>query len=1168
MGRGPDVFISYRTADGGIAAAHLAGRLAEVVGPDQVFRDSDTLLPGAPWPDALTSALDEARVLVAVIGPAWAGTGRPGSRRIDDPGDWVRREILHALRRDVPVVPVVLDGASGPAELGLDGELAGLEDVQTAPLRHRDLTGDTGALIDRLLRLVPELAVHRVFEAPPVRPAELSPSALLRPEFGIVPFAGRDEELTDLDGWLDSVAGEPVRLRTGRGGVGKTRLALRLVSCAHERGWPAGLLAEDADPALLATLRVPTLVVVDYAEGRSDQVGALLAATATAPLRVLLLARTAGRWRQRLARHRDEHVAALAESLVGTPLAPLAPNDPVAEFERALDAFIDHLPGARRPRSPSRLDVVHALDVHAAALAELLDRTHPATSSVDPVRRVLAHERRFWASVARPHGLDPEPDDHLAVVVTCATLTAAPPDADAGSLVADALRTADPVPYLRWHAEAYPDAPPFSSLRPDRLGEELVSDTLADHPDLPDRIATSFGTRDVTRALTVLSRAAGRHPHLERALTAMMRADPTTNVPLAIAVSTGDLLDDDTLGRVLSGLVGEDAGPDVLDQLPDRSSALAGLAVVATRASLRREENSSHPDPVTRARLTHDLAVRLNHIGESEHALAEAVAAVDLYRTLREPTATAMALDTLATVLYALGQHHDALDRVEQGLALLPADAPSHHRATLMATRGNLLGNVHRPGEAVAALEAALEAARVSTDPEVEELDQRAAILTNLAVAHLDLAHLDDAHLDAALEAASASEALRAELADEQPDRYREDHIQALVNLGAVYAERREHAKAAALADGAIVLARGLVGRYGDRHLDALADALNNSATALRRTGDPEAAIIRLTEAVLVYRDLADARPAVSLSSLAAALHNLGSALDDVGRVSAALDRYDEAVDIFRKIAGPGPEGSDAVELAETLRARVGPRLAMKDVAGAVEDAEEAVELMRRHADGRGRARRQMLAGALHELAKATSDPEPAEEAVAILRELADGSPDGDHDLNVALHGLAQHLDEAGEHAVAAPLFAEVRRRVTGDPDLLSTVLHDEALCRSELGEHVVALELITEAVALRRQRADATALGRLELAESLNNLADTMRDVGRDAEAVAVATEAVEVAGALADDLPGGARLHVFCLLTLAGVLDEPTRTEVLHRAETAAGGDEELEEMVRESS
>jgi len=128
---GPDVFVSYRTSDGGYAAADLATELEALVGPERVFRDSDSLVPGRPWPESLREALGRARVLLAVIGPGRAGAGPVGARRIDEPGDRVRQEVATAPRRGIPAVTLLLDGARRPAELDLPADLAGLARLHT-----------------------------------------------------------------------------------------------------------------------------------------------------------------------------------------------------------------------------------------------------------------------------------------------------------------------------------------------------------------------------------------------------------------------------------------------------------------------------------------------------------------------------------------------------------------------------------------------------------------------------------------------------------------------------------------------------------------------------------------------------------------------------------------------------------------------------------------------------------------------------------------------------------------------------------------------------------------------------------------------------------------------------------------------------------------------------
>jgi len=55
-------------------------------------------------------------VLLTLIGPDWLDARDPvtGTRRLDDPADFVCIEIAAALKRGVPVVPVLLDGTPPP----------------------------------------------------------------------------------------------------------------------------------------------------------------------------------------------------------------------------------------------------------------------------------------------------------------------------------------------------------------------------------------------------------------------------------------------------------------------------------------------------------------------------------------------------------------------------------------------------------------------------------------------------------------------------------------------------------------------------------------------------------------------------------------------------------------------------------------------------------------------------------------------------------------------------------------------------------------------------------------------------------------------------------------------------------------------------------------------
>jgi hypothetical protein len=89
------VFISYRGAADSLYAADLLYMgLSQAFGSESVFLDSESIKPGADFVRTLIEQVRHARVVLAVIGPRWlTAADASGRRRIDDPDDWIRREL-------------------------------------------------------------------------------------------------------------------------------------------------------------------------------------------------------------------------------------------------------------------------------------------------------------------------------------------------------------------------------------------------------------------------------------------------------------------------------------------------------------------------------------------------------------------------------------------------------------------------------------------------------------------------------------------------------------------------------------------------------------------------------------------------------------------------------------------------------------------------------------------------------------------------------------------------------------------------------------------------------------------------------------------------------------------------------------------------------------------
>ncbi len=156
---GEGIFISYRRGETGLAAAHLAEGLRRRFNRSQVFRDLDSIGLGVDFRKAIGDALRSCAVALVLIGPGWTRvTDEQGRRRLDDPGDLVRVEVETVLGRDLPVIPVLVGGASMPRAEALPDRLAPLVYRQAAPLRDESVKQfelDLENLVARVAGLVP-----------------------------------------------------------------------------------------------------------------------------------------------------------------------------------------------------------------------------------------------------------------------------------------------------------------------------------------------------------------------------------------------------------------------------------------------------------------------------------------------------------------------------------------------------------------------------------------------------------------------------------------------------------------------------------------------------------------------------------------------------------------------------------------------------------------------------------------------------------------------------------------------------------------------------------------------------------------------------------------------------------------------------------------------------
>jgi hypothetical protein len=149
------IFISYRRDDAPDPARILSLSLAEPFGQANVFMDVDTISAGSDFERELDQALGSCAALLAVIGPNWLTVRDDrGERRLDDPGDFVVREIATALGRGITVIPVLVHGAKIPSRDDLPPALLPLAKRQARSLTHVGWRSEIKALVGELTEIM------------------------------------------------------------------------------------------------------------------------------------------------------------------------------------------------------------------------------------------------------------------------------------------------------------------------------------------------------------------------------------------------------------------------------------------------------------------------------------------------------------------------------------------------------------------------------------------------------------------------------------------------------------------------------------------------------------------------------------------------------------------------------------------------------------------------------------------------------------------------------------------------------------------------------------------------------------------------------------------------------------------------------------------------------
>ena len=715
------------------------------------------------------------------------------------------------------------------------------------------------------------------------------------------PLIGRDAERAALLDWARKASSQPaVRLLTGPGGSGKSRLAAEVADALSAEGWTAGFAHLD-QPSILPVSKAGLFLIVDYPEERPADTLALLrslAALETPPAatRLLLLSRRSFDWWQ--APIDEAHAAEICDSqAVG--VANLDAEGTLSLFREAVQALSSHL-----GREPGEIDAAavgswwardparHGLPLFATAAA--------IHGVLEPGRKLGLEGGEVIQALARREigrinnegvsaGLGRHSAGRLAALaVVRGQLDAAvirrlaEPKLELGLPPAD--RAVDAVTRLSyWEEGAFPAPAPdivaaafalkVFAKRADLVPEwlwALLQDAQRNWVDRVNRVGYDISVVHEPaeqRMSDWLAEMVSRHP--ERAGALAFIADdfsPPTTLPLAVAV--------------------------------DRTLLAAGEL-----------------DDAERARILSNLSNHLSSAGKGEGARAASGEAVEIYRRLAaqnpaqyEP-GLATSLNNLSKPLSETGDDAGALAAIREAVEIrrrLAAQNPARYEPGLALNLNNLSVYLTHSGDDEGARAASGEAVEIyrrlaAQNPARYELGL-ATSLHNLSN------RLSNAGDDAgALAAIRESVEIYRRLAEQNPARYELELAGGLNNLPILLSKAGDDAGALAAIREAVETWRRLAAQNPARHEPELAGSLNNLSNCLRNVGEGEGALAAIREAVKIYRRLAAQNPARYEPELAGSLHNLSNRLSNAGDGAGALAAIREAVEIYRRLAAQIP---------------------------------------------------------------------------------------------------------------------------------------------------------------------------------------------------------------------------------------------------------------------
>ena len=156
--------------------------------------DVDSIALGRDFRDVLSERLSACDLMLVLIGKGWIDArDNAGHRRLDKPDDFVRQEVATALQRNIPVTPLLLQGAAMPVPEQLPEDLKNLAFRNAFELSYTRWKSDLAEMKKRLDLSGP---------MPHILPTEVAPKPARNRKYINFPYFLQDGKSHSVLAWI------------------------------------------------------------------------------------------------------------------------------------------------------------------------------------------------------------------------------------------------------------------------------------------------------------------------------------------------------------------------------------------------------------------------------------------------------------------------------------------------------------------------------------------------------------------------------------------------------------------------------------------------------------------------------------------------------------------------------------------------------------------------------------------------------------------------------------------------------------------------------------------------------------------------------------------------------------------------------------------------------